>query len=74
VVIVMVLIDGLADYHCKWEDEREQTTLQRASTPVLDALASQGLFGVHDPVQCGLACGSDTAHMSLFGYNPMKLY
>ena len=40
----------------------------------MDALASQGLFGVHDPVQSGLACGSDTAHMSLLGYNPLKLY
>ena len=29
---------------------------------------------MHDPVQSGLACGSDTAHMSLFGYNPLKLY
>lgn len=41
---------------------------------MLDALASQGIFGVHDPVQSSLACGSDTSHMSLFGYNPMKLY
>ena len=29
---------------------------------------------MHDPVQGSLACGSDTAHMSLFGYDPMKLY
>jgi len=36
---------------------------------------SQGSFyGVHDPVQSGLACGSDTAHMSLFGYDPLKIY
>lgn len=27
-----------------------------------------------DPVEPGLACGSDTAHMSIFGYNPFKLY
>ena len=32
------------------------------------------MFGVHDPVQSGLACGSDTAHMSIFGYDPLKLY
>jgi len=25
-----------------------------------------------DPVESGLACGSDTAHMSLFGYDPRK--
>lgn len=27
-----------------------------------------------DPVEPGLACGSDTAHMSLFGYDPRALY
>jgi len=27
-----------------------------------------------DPVEPGLACGSDTAHMSLFGYDPRHLY
>lgn len=32
------------------------------------------MFGLHDPVQSGLACGSDTAHMNIFGYNPLKLY
>ena len=29
---------------------------------------------MHDPVQAGLACGSDTAHMSIFGYDPLKMY
>ena len=32
------------------------------------------MTGLHDPVQSGLACGSDTAHMSIFGYDPLKLY
>ena len=27
-----------------------------------------------DPVEPGLACGSDTAHMSLLGYDPRALY
>lgn len=34
----------------------------------------QSFWGIHDPVQSGLACGSDTAHMSLFGYDPCKIY
>lgn len=27
-----------------------------------------------DPVETGLACGSDTAHMNIFGYPPFSLY
>lgn len=27
-----------------------------------------------DPVETGLACGSDTAHMNMFGYPPFTLY
>ena len=27
-----------------------------------------------DPVETGLACGSDTAHMNIFSYNPFKYY
>lgn len=29
-----------------------------------------GLTGIMDPVETGLACGSDTAHMNIFGFNP----
>ena len=51
VPIIMVLIDGLSDYHIKWSDDEPQTTpLEKAQIPVLDALASQNLYGVHDPV------------------------
>ena len=27
-----------------------------------------------DPAESGLACGSDTAHLSLLGYNPFEIY
>jgi 2,3-bisphosphoglycerate-independent phosphoglycerate mutase len=40
----------------------------------MNAIAKSGVNGIHDPVQSGLACGSDTAHMQIFGYNPLKLY
>jgi len=48
--------------------------MEQGKIPVMDMLASKGFYGVHDPVQSGLACGSDTAHMSVFGYNPLKVY
>ena len=69
--IIFLMIDGVADYS-NGPDKR--TPLQKANTPCLDALASQNIFGVHDPVQSGLACGSDTAHLSIFGYDPLKHY
>lgn len=40
----------------------------------MNLLSLYGLNGLIDTVQAGLACGSDTAHMSLFGYNPFDLY
>eukprot|EP00698_Gefionella_okellyi_P022457 TRINITY_DN7450_c0_g1_i3.p1 TRINITY_DN7450_c0_g1~~TRINITY_DN7450_c0_g1_i3.p1 ORF type:complete len:342 (+),score=51.82 TRINITY_DN7450_c0_g1_i3:133-1026(+) len=40
----------------------------------MDMLASTGVNGLLDPVQPGLGCGSDTAHMSIFGYDPRKYY
>jgi 2,3-bisphosphoglycerate-independent phosphoglycerate mutase len=34
--------------------------------------AAAGVNGLSDPVEPGLACGSDTAHMNIFGYDPRK--
>lgn len=42
--------------------------------PNLDAIASAGVNGLMDPVEVGLGCGSDTAHLSLMGYNPRVYY
>lgn len=50
------------------------TPLEKANTPSLDKIARSGLNGIHDPVQTNLACGSDTAHMSLFGIDPFQYY
>jgi 2,3-bisphosphoglycerate-independent phosphoglycerate mutase len=40
----------------------------------LDNLVHKGISGLIDPVETGLACGSDTAHLSLFSYNPFIFY
>ena len=68
--IVLLVIDGVGDVSCPSLGGR--TPLQFVATPCLDALvaASRGLFGLLDPVAPGVACGSDTAHLSLLGYNP----
>ena len=70
--IVIFLLDGLADNQNPHLNGK--TSLQVANIPVIDKLAKNGICGLHDPVQCGLACGSDTAHMSIFGYDPLELY
>ena len=51
--------------------KRSLTPLQAAAPlEALDAVASRGFLGLLDPVQPGKACGSDTAHLSLLGYDP----
>jgi len=37
-----------------------------------DGRAAAGWTGLLDPVEPGLACGSDTAHLSLLGYDPRR--
>ncbi|KAJ0408116.1 hypothetical protein P43SY_002086 [Pythium insidiosum] len=71
-VILFVLIDGLADVTLRELGNR--TTLEAAKTPAMDAIARAGLNGLLDPVAPGFACGSDTAHMSIFGYDPLIHY
>ena len=48
--------------------------LQEANAKVSrpDVIADVGLNGLLDPVEPGLACGSDTAHLSILGYEPRQ--
>ena len=69
--VLLVLIDGVGDVALHGKHE---TPLSLAETPVLDVVARMGANGMIDPVEPGLACGSDTAHLSLFGYDPRKVY
>jgi 2,3-diphosphopglycerate-independent phosphoglycerate mutase len=72
VKVCFVLIDGVGDVGVPTLDRK--TPLQAANTPEMDRLAKNGINGLMDPVEPGLACGSDTAHMSIFGYEPRKHY
>ncbi|OVA16445.1 Bisphosphoglycerate-independent phosphoglycerate mutase [Macleaya cordata] len=70
--VAFVLIDGLGDVSLPRLGYR--TPLQVAKIPNLDAIASAGVNGLMDPVEAGLGCGSDTAHLSLLGYDPRVYY
>lgn len=67
-----MLIDGLGDVSIPRFGYK--SPLQAAKIPNLDAIASAGVNGLMDPVEVGLGCGSDTAHLSLMGYDPRVYY
>ncbi|AEE82761.1 Cofactor-independent phosphoglycerate mutase [Arabidopsis thaliana] len=70
--VAFILIDGLGDVSIPRLGYK--TPLQAAEIPNLDAIASAGINGLMDPVEVGLGCGSDTAHLSLMGYDPRVYY
>eukprot|EP01080_Neovahlkampfia_damariscottae_P003732 gene3732-6620_t len=70
--VVFVLIDGLADLSVP--NLNNETPLKYSKTPNMDKIAYNGLNGLMDPVEPGLGCGSDTAHLSIFGYDPRTYY
>jgi 2,3-bisphosphoglycerate-independent phosphoglycerate mutase len=65
--VALVLVDGLGDVGIP--SLGFHTPLQATHTPTLDTLACAGVSGLMDLVESGLACGSDTTHLSLLGYN-----
>ncbi len=69
---IVVLGDGMADLPLACLGGR--TPLQYASTPMLDWLASQGEVGMVHTIPEGMKPGSDTANLSVLGYDPRKYY
>lgn len=67
---LMLVIDGLGDR----PDKRGKTPLEAARKPNMDALAREGMTGMLDPIAPGVVPGSDTAHISLLGFDPYKCY
>ncbi|MBU1050459.1 2,3-bisphosphoglycerate-independent phosphoglycerate mutase [Candidatus Bipolaricaulota bacterium] len=68
---IFVIADGLGG---RPTDLNGNTCLEAAETPYLDALATRGALGLVDPIGPGIRPGSDTAHLSLLGYDPFKVY
>lgn len=68
----IIIPDGCAD-----EPQAElggRTPLQAASLPEMDAIAAAGVVGRANHVPPELPPGSDTANLSLLGYNPRECF
>ncbi|MDO5134868.1 MAG: cofactor-independent phosphoglycerate mutase [Eubacteriales bacterium] len=69
---VVILGDGMADWPL--EELAGSTPLSYAKTPTMDSLARLSEIGMVDTIPKGMAPGSDTANLSVLGYDPRKYY
>lgn len=69
---IIVLGDGMADEPIS--QLANKTPLQVAKKPYMDYLAKKGELGLTQTVPKGMAPGSDTANLSVLGYNPQEVY
>lgn len=69
---LVILGDGMADLPIEKLDGK--TPLEYAQTPKMDELAAKGEIGMVHTIPDGMKPGSDTANLSVLGYNPRKFY
>ena len=69
---VIILSDGMAGRPL--EKLGGRTTLEAAHTPFMDSLAPVSELGMASMVPEGMAPGSDTANLSVMGYDPRVYY
>ena len=69
---VLILGDGMADEPL--EELGGRTPLAYANTPAMDELASMSEIGMVKTVPEGMNPGSDTANLSVLGYDPKVYY
>ncbi len=66
--IVLLVMDGVGGI----PDETGGSALDKAHKPNLDSLAEESELGLTIPVAFGVTPGSGPAHISLFGYDPLR--
>ena len=69
---IVILCDGMADEPLA--DMGGKTPLEAARTPHMDLLAGSSEIGMVRTVPEGMAPGSDSANLSVIGYDPGKYY
>ncbi len=69
---LVILGDGMADRPI--EELGNKTPLEYASTPKMDELAQKGEIGMVHTIPKGMSPGSDTANLSVLGYDPKQYY
>jgi len=70
--VIFIVCDGLGDRPIA--ELNRKTPLEAAYTPNLDKLAKGGISGAMNTIDIGIKPGSDTAHLSLLGYDPNTYY
>ena len=69
---LVMLGDGMADEPL--EELGGKTPLEYADTPVLDSYAAKSEIGMVATIPEGMSPGSDTANLSVIGYDPKEYY
>lgn len=69
---IILLGDGMADLPV--DELGGKTVLEYCRTPNMDFIARNGICGITHTVPDGMAPGSDTANLSIFGYNPAECF
>lgn len=69
---LVILGDGMADRPI--ESLNGKTPLAYADTPMMDELAAKGEIGMVHTIPRGMSPGSDTANLSVLGYDPRRYY
>lgn len=69
---IVLLGDGMADYPL--DEINGMTPLEYARTPVMDEMSKVSEVGLVHTIPEGMSPGSDTANLSVIGYNPKTYY